>query len=332
MATGTYPSLIDLANLTLPDGSLATAKQIVESLNQNNELWQEAVIYEGNDGAGHKSITRTGLPTNTWRKLYGGIVESKTSTALVRDTAGMLSNMATIDTKHAQLGGGSAAWRFTQEAGFREAMNQDVAEAFIYGDTDVNPERFHGFVPRFNSTTADNGQNIIKCGGAGADNSSIYLTVWGPMTAHFFYPKGSAGGLQVQDLGEETVYDSNGDPFRALRTLYQWDLGFAMPDWRYSARACNIDVSDLTKNAASGADIIDTMVKMIELLPTDFRAMGRPAFYVGKTVRSFLRRQLTNKSNVWLSQEQVAGKTVTMFDEIPVRRLDRIRSTESLVA
>lgn len=332
MATGTYPSLLDLANLTMPDGSLATAKEIVESLNQTSELWQEAVIFEGNDGAGHKSITRTGLPTNTWRKLYGGVPESKTRTALVRDTSGMLENYATIDTKHAQLGGGSAAWRFTQEAGFREAFNQDVAESFMYGDTDINPERFHGIAPRFNSTTADNGQNIILGGGVGADNASMVLTVWGPMTTHFFYPKGSSGGLQVKDLGEQTVYDANGDPFQAYRTHYKWDIGLAMPDWRYTVRCPNIDVGDLTKNAATGADLVDLVVQMIELLPTDWRAMGRPALYVPKKIRSALRRQISNKDNVWLSQKEVGGKTVTMFDDIPVRRLDRMRISESLVA
>lgn len=332
MPTGTYPGLLDIANLTMPDGSLATAKQIVESLNQTSELWQDAVIIEGNDGAGHKSITRTGLPVNTWRKLYGGVVESKARTALVRDASGMLENYATIDKKHAELSGGSAMWRFTQEAAFREAMNQDVAEAFVYGDTDINPERFHGIVPRFNTTASgDNAQNIIKAGGAGADNGSIILTVWSPMTTHFFYPKGSSGGLQVRDLGEQTVYDANGDPFQAFRTHYKWDLGLAMPDWRYTARAANIDISDLTKNAATGADIIDIMVQMIELLPADFRAMGQPAFYVPKVIRSFLRRQIGNKSNVWLSQSEVGGKTVTKFDEIPVRRLDRMRVSESLV-
>ncbi|HAT11073.1 MAG TPA: hypothetical protein DCS97_10885 [Planctomycetes bacterium] len=332
MPTGTYPGLLDIANLTMPDGSLATAKQIVESLNQTSELWQEAVVFEGNDGAGHKSITRTGLPTNTWRKLYGGVPESKARTAMVRDASGMLENYATIDVKHAQLGGDSADWRFTQEAAFREAFNQDIAEAFMYGDTDVNPERFHGIVPRFNTTASgDNAQNIIKAGGVGADNASIVLTVWGPMTTHFFYPKGSSGGLQVKDLYEQTVYDASGDPFQAYRTHYKWDLGMAMPDWRYTARACNIDVSDLTKNAATGADIIDLMAQMIELLPVDFRAMGTPAFYVPKVLRSFLRRQIGNKSNVWLSQGEVGGKTVTKFDEIPVRRLDRMRITESLV-
>jgi len=35
---------------------------------------------------------------------------------------------------------------------------------------------------------------------------------------------------------------------------YQWKCGIAVPDWRYVVRICNVDVSDLTKNAAAGAD------------------------------------------------------------------------------
>lgn len=333
MPTGAFPGLTDLANLTMPNGSLASAKDIVESLAQNNEIWEEAVILEGNDGAGNKSITRTGMPQNTWRKLYGGVPESKARVAQVRDTAGMLENYATIDSAQANLAGGSASWRFAHEAAYRESMNQDAAEAFIYGDTDVNPERFHGIVPRFNlSSGVDNAQNVFKAGGSGSDNTGIYLTVWGPLTTFFFYPKGSAGGLQAKDLGEQTVYDANGDPFQAFRTHYKWDLGLAVPDWRYTARICNIDVSDLSKTVATGADINDLVVQAIESLPTNFRAMGRPALYVNKTIRAMWRRQLMNKANMWLTNDTVAGKRVLAFDDIPVRRIDRIRNSEALVA
>jgi hypothetical protein len=58
--------------------------------------------------------------------------------------------------------------------------------------------------------------------------------------------------------------------------------------------------------------------------------MGRPVFYCNRTVRSFLRRQIMNKvASSTLTMEQVAGKHVTMFDGIPVRRCDAITNTES---
>ena len=64
-------------------------------------------------------------------------------------------------------------------------------------------------------------------------------------------------------------------------------------------------MSDLTKNAASGADLIDLMVQAAE--GTNL-GLGRPVFYANRTVSSFLRRQITNKSNVQLNMEEVAGE------------------------
>ena len=49
-------------------------------------LWMQC-----NDGAGHKTTVRTGLPTATWRLLNYGVVKSKSTTAQVRDSTGMVS-------------------------------------------------------------------------------------------------------------------------------------------------------------------------------------------------------------------------------------------------
>jgi len=42
-----------------------------------------------------------------------------------------------------------------------------------------------------------------------------------------------------------------------------------------------------------------------------------------------LRRQIATSGSFTLTIEQVAGKHVTMFDGIPVRRCDSITNTES---
>jgi hypothetical protein len=70
------------------------------------------------------------------------------------------------------------------------------------------------------------------------------------------------------------------------------------------------------------------MTQAVELVPS--LSMGRPAFYANRTVRSFLRRQIANKfAASTLTIEQVAGKHVTMFDGIPLRRCDAITNTEA---
>lgn len=324
------PTILDVANRTMPDGSLD--RQIVEMLHQQNQCWADATVLEGNDGTGYKTTVRTGIPEGTWRKMYGGVPEKKTLTAQVRDTTGMLENYSTIDKALADQNGGSASWRLTEESGFIEGMNQQAARTLFYGDTTLNPERFMGLAPRFShSTTYESGANIIKGGGVGADNTSIWLVVWHPTTCFLFYPKGSKAGLTARDLGEQTVYDGSGNPFQAYRTHYKHDLGLCVRDWRAIVRIPNIDISDLTKDAASGADVVDLMTQALEMLP-DSAGVGRAAFYCNKTIRGILRRQIKNAKNMNLSLETVAGKKVVMFDDVPVRRCDQITNSEAVVA
>ena len=69
-----------------------------------------------------------------------------------------------------------------------------------------------------------------------------------------------------------------------------------------------VDTSALTKNAATGTDLIDQMVQALELFPSLTNV--RPAFYCNRTVKSFLRRQIANKvANATLSMDVTASMT-----------------------
>ncbi len=94
-------------------------------------------------------------------------------------------------------------------------------------------------------------------------------------------------------------------------------------------RIANIDVSELSADASTGADLIDLMVQAVESLNN--RESVRPVFYAPRKIRSVLRRQISNKSNVWLSQDEIAGRKVTAFDGVPVRRVDKILTNEARV-
>jgi len=203
----------------------------------------------------------------------------------------------------------------------------------MYGNESTEPEAFTGFSPRFNSLAAANGDNIVSGAGAGADNASIWLVIWGPNTVHGIYPKGSKAGLTVTDKGQVTIENADGAGGRmeAYRTHYKWDCGLTVRDWRYIVRVANIDVSDLTLDAATGAKLIDLMTQSLELPPS--LTVGRPVFYVNRKIRSFLRRQIANKvAQSTLTMESVAGKHVVSFDGIPVRRVDQLLNAEAVVA
>lgn len=323
-----HPTLLDVVKRTDSEGNIMT---IAEILNQTNEIIDDMVWIEANELTGHKTTIRSGLPAPTWRKLYGGVQPTKSTTVQVRDSVGMMEAYAEVDKALANLNGNTAAFRLSEDMAHIEGMNQEFASTLFYGNEATEPEAFTGFGARFNDQAAANGENILTSAATpdSTDNTSIWLVVWGANTIHGIYPKGSKGGLSMQDLGEVTVenIDGNNGRAQAYRTHYKWDCGLTVRDWRYVVRI-NIDQEDLVKNAATGPDLIDLMTQATELVPS--LSMGRPAFYCNRTVRSFLRRQIANKvAASTLTIEQVAGKHVTMFDGIPVRRCDSITNTES---
>lgn len=321
------PTLADVAKRQDPDGKIDS---IVELLSETNECLDDMSFVEGNLPTGHRTTIRSGLPSATWRKLNYGVQPSKSKTVQVTDAAGMLEAYAEVDKSLADLNGNSGTFRLSEDRAFLEAMNQTMAETLFYGDSSVDQEKFMGLAPRYSDLSAENGGNIINGGGSGSDNTSIWLVVWGPNTCHGIYPKGSMAGLKHEDLGEVTLEDANGGKYQGYRTHYKWDIGLTVRDWRYVVRISNIDVSDLTKDASAGADLVDLMTQAVELIPN--MGMGRAVFYGNRTISSFLRRQIKNSNNVNLNLEEVAGKRVVTFDGVPFRRNDAILNTEAAVS
>jgi len=326
-----YPTLLDLAKRTDPDGRIA---DIVEILNETNEVLEDMMWVEGNLPTGHRTTIRSGLPAPTWRKLNYGVQPAKSRTVQVTDNTGMLEAYAEVDKALADLNGNTAAWRMSEEKPFIEGISQEIAETIFYGNEGTEPEAFTGLAPRYNDLSAENADNIIDAGGTGTDNSSIWLVVWGPNTCHGIVPKGSKAGLQMEDKGQVTLESAPGGPtggrMEAYRTHYRFDAGLTLRDWRYVVRIANIDKSLLTVDLTTGADLTDLMVQAEERIPN--LGAGRASWYVPRNIRTWLRRQITEKTkNSTLTYDMVGGKRVLAFSEIPVRRVDTLSADEARV-
>ena len=322
------PTLIDVASRLDPSMNI---DKIVELLAATNPVLNDMTFMEGNLPTGHKTTVRTGLPGVTWRKLYGGVQPSKSRTAQVTDSCGMLEAYAEVDKALADLNGNAAAFRLSEDKAFIEAMSQEMAATLFYGNETTEPEAFTGFAPRFNSLSAQNGDNIVNAGGSSTDNTSIWLVVWGPNTCHGIYPKGSTGGVQMRDLGEVTVENVDGASGRAqmYRSHYRWDCGLTVRDWRYIVRIANIDVSDLN-TLANTKLLVQWMIQAAERIPS--LGAGRPVFYMNRNLREKLRLGILEKVSSNLTWETVAGKRVMTFDDIPVHRTDALVNNEPLVS
>lgn len=328
-------TLLDIARREDPNGKI---DKIVEMLTETNEVLQDMAWQEGNLPTGHKTTIRTGLPDVAWRMLNYGVRDSKSTTAQITDTCGMMEAYSEIDKDLADLNGNTAAFRLSEDRAFLEAMNQEFARVLIYGDKS-KPEQFVGIAPRFSTLDedkADTAKNVLDAGGTGNNNTSIYLVGWGPNTVFGIYPKGLKAGITHTDLSAGhpdgiTLFDANGGKYQGYRTHYKWNCGLCVRDWRYIVRIANIDVTALSKDQSTGADLMDLMVQAEELLPENAEGGTHLSWVCNRTIRTFLRRQITNKTVYQLTQDTVAGKHVTMFDGIPIRRTDAILSTESAV-
>jgi len=331
---GNFLTLSDWAKRRDPDGNTA---DIVEIIADVNEIIDDIMWAQANGSTGHTTTIRTGYPSGTWRLFNQGVQPSKSKTAQVTDKMGMLEDYSEVDASLASLEDDVAAFRFSEDIAFIQGLSESFASVLFYGSM-AEPEKFTGFANRLTGTPQETDDsvstfNIIDGGGTGSDNTSVWLVVWGAQTCFGIFPKGSKAGLMSTDKGLVTIENANGVSgarMEAYRTHYKWDCGLVLRDWRYVVRIANIDVSDLTKTGSTGADLVDLMVQATERLPS--MGMGRASWYCNRTIRSYLRRQILNKSNVWLSMGEVAGKRVMMFDEIPVRRVDAILNTEATVA
>lgn len=325
----------DVAKRLDPNGSLAG---IVEILNRANPMLDEMLTREANDGSGHRTTVRTGIPQATWRLLNYGVPKVKTTTAAVRDTTGMLEVYAECDKDLADMSGNAKQYRLSEAEGIMEGMSQQVAETMFYGNTNVNPERFTGFAPRYSTgvvANAASGANVFNAGGTDpTSNTSAWLITWGENASHALYPQHSQAGLRHRDLGEQTLVDAAGGQYQGYRDHFKWDIGLTVRDWRTNARVANIDTDQLNDPTYLKA-LIKMMIEASEALPIsdeDSNASGQKrVWYVNKAVRSALRWAILEKLAGNLTWETWQGKRVVMFDGLPVRRSDALLNTEAVV-
>lgn len=350
MATlgGLALTLADWAARSEPDGKIA---DIIEILSQTNQILDDALFIESNLPTGHQTTLRTSLPTATWRQFNAGVSPTKSTTAQIVDSLGMLETYSDVDRALAMLNGDVASFRLSEDMAFLEGMNQQMASAMIYSNALNTPNQIMGLAPRYNTVNtavAQTANNCLDLGGTGSTNTSMWAVVWGPRTISGLFPKGDIAGLQHRDLGEQTLYTvvgSSQTQLQVLRSHFVWKTGLSVRDWRYGVRACNIDVTQLSGGAAP--NLINAMIRMVNKLPTAPVGvstvqstdapnggqvnMGQTCFYVNRTINTYLSIQATNKTNVLLQMEQWAGRAALTFRGIPIRTVDAILNTESRI-
>jgi hypothetical protein len=338
-------SYLNLIDMFRASGDAATA-EVVEVLNKLSPVARNAFTVEANSGTVHKHSIRTGLPSVAWGRLYQGIPQSKSGRATVQDATGFVEGLSTVDTRLLEISPNPAALRDSEGRSFLESMVQEVESGFFYNDVTTTPEKFKGMAARYNATGGGSaGNQIVKAGGAGSDNTSVWFVTWGENATHLIHPKGTKAGIDRQDKGEQRVTDSTG-AYYVKEELFRWHVGVAVRDWRYNARIANIDVSDL---AAGSVDIYkfmrNALYKMQGVWSTammngsgqinaNASVEGRTVIYMNRSVLEALDATQTATSNgaLMLRPMELEGRVVQSYRGIPIEVTDALLNTETVVS
>jgi hypothetical protein len=335
----TFPTLTDQLKRLDPNGSIAT---IAEVLTQMNPILQDMSWVEGNLPTGHRFTSRAALPALTWRKFNQGVDASKSTTDQHDETCGMLVGYSKVDAALAKLNGNEAAFRASEDLAFVQSFNNQLSSAIFYSNVATNPEQFHGLSPRLSTTTNNpatvtgtgptgTGQ-LIKADSAasGSYQTSIWLVGWSPESVFGIFPKGSTGGLQHHDMGEQLVLDAASKQFRAYVSEWQWQCGLAVKDFRYLARVCNIDTNNWTNDLSAGADLA---MRMMDASTAIFNLEScRPVYYMSRQAYNMLSQQLVAREARWLDYLDNGGVKVPHLYGIPIRFVDSLTAVEAVVS
>jgi hypothetical protein len=341
MATigSSFPTLID-AYKGSAEGS------VIEILNQQNPILDDAIATECNMDAVHRQMIRTGLATAAWGRLYQGVPQSKATMQQVDDTTGFLEARSEIDVRLLALAPDKAKARLVDAAPHIEAMNQEMATGIFYHDTATTPEKFKGLAARFNAyntnpadpTKPNVANQVIHGGGSGSDNTSIWFVTWGDHATSLLFPKGMKAGVSVKPRDEEPKLDaSNGGTYYVKPTTFEWHIGMFVKDWRYNARIANIDVSDMRAGSVDLWALLRKAYYRLQSRRVDAKS-SRLAIYMNRDVLEILDAQSSdrallaaNPNYTGLSQATVEGKEVKTYRGIPIREVDALLNTEALV-
>ena len=331
----TYLNIMDMIQREKPDHAVAT---VAEILDQQNPALSDISWKTANDGTQNIAYLRTKLPTASLLSVGGGVPLDKSNVSQITDITSRIGVASEISKRIADLNGNSAAQRALEAKAMLEALNQKAMNLWFYGNattgipTTPDPLSFDGLSKRYGLLSGGNAEQIIDAGGAGSDNSSIWMVVNGPKTVSGLVPLGAGVGIKHTPVNggvavSKTLTSGNID--EVYQDIWEWHCGQVVEDWRGAVRICNIDISNLVSEAGA-ADLIKLMIKgQHRLEPVE--GMGKPVIYVSRTVAQMLDIQALNKQAGNVTAETVDGKRKLSFRGYQIRTIHQLLDTEARV-
>lgn len=322
-----FVTLHDWAARFGKNGELVNQK-IIELQTQTNRILDVLPFKQCNDGTQEVALMRAELPKVAWRLINRGVKPDKSKSKQVSFTCGGMEALAKVDEKLLQINGNDNNWRLSENVAQQEAMNQEMAATFFYGDEKATPAKFTGLSAYYYSKANQDkiwADQIIDAGGTGNNLTSLWLVGFSQETIYGIFPKGTSAGFRYRDNGRVKMYDQDGGEFYGYESQYNWDMGLAVRDPRYCVRVANINTNALAANDADS--FVENMIRAYNQIENPDKV--RLAIFANRNVQTYLDILATKKGNVRLSIDEWQGKKITHFWGVPVLRCDAILNTES---
>lgn len=335
-----YNTLMDVVNqYTSLDGN-ANFLWAAKVLHRECPLIRVMPMFPSNQIMSNIGVRESSLPTIGTRRFNYGVQPTASHSTPYTEPIAMFEDYSEVDKALWKIQNDPNAWRQEKDEKKVQAMKHKLENEFFYGSVATDPASFNGLATRFNSTSKyPNGDstwyyNVINNGGASGNSgafSSIWFIEFGKGKVFGLYPKNLPGGLQIEDLGEDTK-DSSGYYHQVLRTHLTWFAGMNVEDERSVVRLANVDT---TAGVTTGIFDEEVMIDAKNRLPGMGEAPGTFIF-VNRTIKTQMdKRAVSQKMNTYFTQEpsgDVWGRPVTKFQGIPVLVADKLLSTETTVS
>jgi|WetSurMetagenome_2_1015567.scaffolds.fasta_scaffold138284_2 hypothetical protein len=327
-------SLKDVVAYKDPSGGLLP---IAEVMTKVNPFLDHIPFKESTLEAGEIVARRKQLGSPSWRRYNEGVQPSVTKVSTATEIMGHLEDWSEIDKALVDIQGDQAEFQFNESKGKMESMAQEMAVTYMYGNLSSDPKTFTGFMPRLgalNSTYGTGSPIVIDGGGRTATaQGSILIVGWGMDKVYGIYPKNTVGGLQFENLGEDTKTFTDGSLMRVYRSRFGWDAGLAIKDYRYVIRIANIDAAAL---ATIGTDS-DTSAILFNKIMDALAYIPIPGsvdlhMYMPRPVWSALNKKSTEISYRDITMNiQDAGFVYNVYG-VPCHLCDSMLMTEAVVS
>ena len=332
ITTGEAMTLLELSRQTGPDGKLIRPVDIAI---KKNEWASYAKFMEANDQASHTYVQLIQKPTGAWRSVNENITRSQGRSRQAVERIKMLEDENVIDEAIIDIHQNPKQFRATQDDIFQAGLFATLAEAFIYGNEDEDPDELHGLASRDDwNALADT--NIVNAGGSGSDVMSVWVIKFGMGGVYFVYPKGSTLGGSSDDKGYGSVgfgmyrkdrgiqrvnaSTSSTNAYYAYTTHHKIKLGLVCENPRCVQRICNIESSG-SSNILDPDMIVDAIANMDDTEGAVI-LMNRTAF-------AQLRKNAMNRVNVFYDPDKPWGNGMTqVFDNMPLVLTDALAIDE----